>query len=385
MVVKLFCNLSKYDDKLIEILQRNPHTAQFFCTFNNSKVITDNKNNKNNKNKKGIIMNCNSKIKIYNKSDEPDKKYHQLDNYVADMKKYSRIVKPNMPSLPYKSSYQKLHTLIHWGQRKLLFSEIEFLTLYHQFGDIVVYAGSALGEHILILADMFPKLHFILVDPRKFNEDLIDVPNITLISGYLNKESAKEIKQKHNNKKILLISDIRTGLDVGKADFPSDEEVYADMKLQQSFYELLDPEWSMFKFRLPWEAKTMSYMEGEIYLQIFAAEQSSETRLIVGKNAKKKTYNAVKYDNQLYYFNTITRCQCYNHQYSVDGMDHCYDCYTEFKLLEDYYKMVGEKEFKKKVGGKTDKELVENTSRYITKILCKYGMNKFKFNYKICC
>ena len=125
MVEKLFCDLTKYDDKLIEILQRNPHTAQFFCTFNNSKVITDNKNNKNNKKQKGIIMNCDYKVKKYNKNTDPDEKYHQLDNYVADMKKYSRIVKPNTPSLPYKSSYQKLHTLIHWGQRKLLFSEIE--------------------------------------------------------------------------------------------------------------------------------------------------------------------------------------------------------------------------------------------------------------------
>ena len=55
MVVKLFCDLSKYDNKLIEILQRNPHTAQFFCTFNNSKVITDNKNNKNSKNRKVLL------------------------------------------------------------------------------------------------------------------------------------------------------------------------------------------------------------------------------------------------------------------------------------------------------------------------------------------
>lgn len=379
MTTKLFCDLSKYDNKLLEILQRNPHTGQFFCTNSNSKLLDNNDNKK----RKGIIMDADYKRHKYNKNSHPHDIYHQLDNYVANMRDYTRTIESKMPYIQYQSMYEKVMTTIHWGQRKLLFSEIEFLTLYHQDGDIVVYAGAAQGDHMLILAEMFPKLHFILVDPRKFNKDLIDISNITLISGYLNKESAKEIKQKNKNKKILLISDIRTGVDVGKTDFPTDEEVYADMKLQQSFYELLDPEWSMFKFRLPWKSKTMSYMEGKIYLQIFAGVQSSETRLIVKKNAKKKTYNAVKYDGQMYYFNTITRCQCYNHPYSVEGMDHCYDCYTEFKLLEDYYKIVGEEEFKKKIGGKTDKELVENTSRYITKILVKYAKNRFKLDYKI--
>ena len=375
---KLYCDLSKYDDKLIKILQRNPHTAQFFCTFENSKVVTDNKNI----NKKRIIVNKDYKKQIYNKND-PYKKYHQIDNYVADMKKYTRKVIPKMPELKYMPSYQKVQTVIHWGQRKLLDSEIEFLTMYHKKGDIVVYAGAAPGTHILILSEMFPKLHFILVDPREFNSILFNVPNITIINGYLNKESAKDIKKDYKNKKILLISDIRTGLDVGRADFPTDEEIYADMKLQQSFYELLDPEWSMFKFRLPWESKTMSYLEGDIYLQIFAAEQSSETRLMVGKNAKKKTYNAPKYDDQLYYFNTITRCQCYDHPYSVEGMDHCYDCYTEFLLLEEYYQKVGNKDFIKKVGGKNKKDFVEKTASYITKVLSEHGVNKFKLKYKI--
>ena len=39
-------------------------------------------------------------------------------------------------------------TARHFGQRKLLISEIEFLTMHARFNDTVVYAGAAPGTHI---------------------------------------------------------------------------------------------------------------------------------------------------------------------------------------------------------------------------------------------
>jgi hypothetical protein len=58
----------------------------------------------------------------------------------------------------------------HWGQRKLLLSEIEFLTDWAPLDrdSIVVYAGAAPGTHIAFLAEMFPRLSFVLVDPSEF-------------------------------------------------------------------------------------------------------------------------------------------------------------------------------------------------------------------------
>ena len=46
--------------------------------------------------------------------------------------------------------------MLHWGQRKLLLSEIEFLTLYAAPGDLVLYAGAAPGGHIPYLARPLP-------------------------------------------------------------------------------------------------------------------------------------------------------------------------------------------------------------------------------------
>ena len=48
-------------------------------------------------------------------------------------------------------------TVLHYGQRKLLISEIEFVVKHGVGRKIVVYVGAASGTHILILAQMFPE------------------------------------------------------------------------------------------------------------------------------------------------------------------------------------------------------------------------------------
>lgn len=77
---------------------------------------------------------------------------------VLVMNEKLRILQPDDPLLPYHKvshhvfsplylsscSWQQ-RSVIHWGQRKLLLSEIEFLTLYGEDGMWVVYAGAAPG------------------------------------------------------------------------------------------------------------------------------------------------------------------------------------------------------------------------------------------------
>lgn len=58
----------------------------------------------------------------------------------------------------------------HNGQRKLLLTEIEFMSKSPEF---IMYAGSAPNEHMPILLSMFPKHKFLLIDPNyhTFNSD----------------------------------------------------------------------------------------------------------------------------------------------------------------------------------------------------------------------
>ena len=59
----------------------------------------------------------------------------------------------------------------HWGQRKLLLTEILFFTLHGKPNTTVIYAGAAPSDHMLFLSKMFPTYHFVLVDPERWNKD----------------------------------------------------------------------------------------------------------------------------------------------------------------------------------------------------------------------
>lgn len=59
----------------------------------------------------------------------------------------------------------------HWGQRKLLLTEILFFTLHGKTNTTVIYAGAAPSDHMLFLSKMFPTYHFVLVDPERWNND----------------------------------------------------------------------------------------------------------------------------------------------------------------------------------------------------------------------
>lgn len=61
-----------------------------------------------------------------------------------------------------------MKSVAHWGQRKLLLAEVEFLTQHAQPGITCVYAGAAPGTHIEFLAQLFPEVQFVLVDPAPF-------------------------------------------------------------------------------------------------------------------------------------------------------------------------------------------------------------------------
>ena len=92
--------------------------------------------------------------------------------------KFSRVLSEDMPCVPYRRRTGETKTVIHWGQRKLLMSEIEFLTehasevpkmLFLSFyssdnnqSQWVIYAGAAPGTHINFLADMFPEVSLLL-------------------------------------------------------------------------------------------------------------------------------------------------------------------------------------------------------------------------------
>ncbi len=81
---------------------------------------------------------------------------------------FARRLEPDAPRAPYRRREQELKTVVHWGQRKLFLGELEFLTAYSTPGATVLYAGAAPGTHLRFLMELFPTLHWVLVDPGNF-------------------------------------------------------------------------------------------------------------------------------------------------------------------------------------------------------------------------
>lgn len=142
---------------------------------------------------------------------------------------------------------REVKTVEHWGQRKLLLSEIEFLTLFYERELTVVYAGAAPGKHINFMAEaLFPKMRFILIDPRDF--DAWNTRRVTIRQEYFTDEMARE----YADTRTIFISDVRVN-EAAKMDQDVREEAQLnDMYLQQGWARLLRPIATMLKFVLPY-------------------------------------------------------------------------------------------------------------------------------------
>jgi hypothetical protein len=267
---------------------------------------------------------------------------HPKMDYQVDPDFY-RVLTDTCPEKDYKKRGETVKTTVHWGQRKLLMSEIEFLTLIGKQGlhqAVVVYAGAAPGTHISYLADMFPSTHFVLVDPAPFS--IRETPFIHIINDLFTNALARELR--NDNKNIYFISDIRTADSFTDEEHVVEQKVAEDMQAQQMWHLLLDSKRSMLKFRLPWDGESSIYLNGDIYLPVWGPQSTTECRLIT--KAGDAAYSFTKYDNskyerQLSFFNQVTRHSLFRHtvdtiQARKQGLDHCYDCKAEVEILRNY-------------------------------------------------
>jgi len=253
---------------------------------------------------------------------------HDIKHYKQN--KLCRCLTINSTQRKYKPrSKNDLRTTMHWGQRKLLMTEIDFLTQYSKENDLVLYVGAAPAIHTPLLSKLFPSLRFILVDPMKFS--IHETDKIEIRQEYFTDEMAKEFI----GQDFLLICDIRVSNDEINYK-PTEDEVKMDMLIQQKWVEIMKPKFSILKFRLPWDQKTFEYLDGHITIQPWGPQSSTETRLIIDNSLEKRVWDCKIYENQMYYFNTVTRCQYYPHNIIAPGIDHCYDCSTEIMIIKNY-------------------------------------------------
>lgn len=121
----------------------------------------------------------------------------------------------------------------------------------------------------------------------------------------------------------------------------------------------------MLKFRLPWKDGITKYLKGKIYLPVWGRQTTTETRLVIDKNIDFLNYDNKKYEEQMFYFNTVTRVQYYEHNLAgIDEYDHCYDCAAENYILTNYLL-----KSKKNIDEKNIIKEIRYLSKKITKLI----------------
>ena len=295
--------------------------------------------------KSGIIITKCAKINNMISSKHNDWYCHKQILATFKPIKINRVLTAEMPQLKYKRTEKTVKYSTHWGQRKLLLTEIEFLTKYFNMIDniidvTVVYAGSAPGTHILYLSKLFPSVQFELYDQREFSNALDGCDKINTHVQYFTDDTAKLWSSK--DKPILFISDIRTGDHLTMSSNEVEHRVSSDHKWQMNWYNIIKPDYTMFKFRLPWACGKTNYLDGDIYIQPYPPATSTETRLIIGPNAHMKEYDNILYENQLFYHNSHTRNYTHdNPLIHIDDKDknflsNNFDGASEVYILQQY-------------------------------------------------
>lgn len=102
---------------------------------------------------------------------------HRTVYHYPSTKPFPVLLDDDFPAEPYRSRNADIKSAVHWGQRKLLLSEIQLLCMYCK-PDIsyhIVYAGSAPGTHLAFLDEMFACRHtWELVDPGQFDRPVLE-------------------------------------------------------------------------------------------------------------------------------------------------------------------------------------------------------------------
>lgn len=184
----------------------------------------------------------------------------------------------------------------HHGQRKLLVEEVNALTKWNPpAGSVIVYAGAAPGDKNAYLANLFPQVRLICVDPAPFNvkpvdgvtidsidnvrkmgldgmRDLImrvyaNATQVFTIQDYMTCDLAAAITDAtaQNNASLYFISDIRTERrsNTGKSE-PTSVDIMWNHSQQYNWYRIMKPVATMFKFRLPFYNEPVEWIESEI-------------------------------------------------------------------------------------------------------------------------
>lgn len=227
------------------------------------------------------------------------------------------VLSSRSESLPYRRRVGEKKRNAHWGQRKLLLTEIQFFTRFWDSARLenatVVYAGAAPGIHIPALPILFPGLTFHCYDPRPFL--IPSSPQIILHQELFTDDIARQWAGRRD---VFFLSDIRCmGPKCGTPD-EVEEGVIKDMVDQERWVRIMSPLESLLKFRLPYlttrrvasdriVGTAFRYLQGHVFLQPWTGPTSAEARLVPTVPYTLTDWDVPLYENRFFFYNSESR------------------------------------------------------------------------------
>lgn len=139
------------------------------------------------------------------KDDVMREKTDEMVRLVADVverKDHAPIYQfSDLGTLPYSKSLGIKRMGCHSGQRKLLLTEIEFLTCCAADSEFIIYVGSAPCEKLPALLEMFVDKKFLLVDPNFHTFHAPDA-KVQIVYQNVDRVSAKTVSNLRSDMKI---------------------------------------------------------------------------------------------------------------------------------------------------------------------------------------
>jgi hypothetical protein len=230
---------------------------------------------------------------------------------------------------------------------------------------------------------MFPQFTFHLYDPSPFT--INDTDKIKIFNEYFTDDVSAQYANRND---IFFLSDIRTadyktirsdvlserGITVdtdgqltgpddlirgalAEAEIRNEDQIWGDMNMQQNWVLIINPEHAFLKFRLPYSRdgndQIVRYLKGIVYLQTWAPQTSTETRLKPVRNTNGvydlADWSILEYEQWCFHHNSIVRERFFYENIftkSNDPIDYPellndYDSISEAFILKLYLQKIG--------------------------------------------
>jgi hypothetical protein len=219
---------------------------------------------------------------------------------------FSRILADDAPTAPYRRRNTEIKSVVQWSERRLFLYELEFLTAYGAIkpNTVVVYAGCAPGTRISFLAELFPDVAFVCVDPTPLDVDEALHPNVRVRNEQFNDKLARELQAgaEAEGRTLLLITHATADTPLGglvAEEYLTDTPAFDVSKMADAkrWFTLMKPAKALLKFSLPWTNDSTTYLDGDLLLPIWNPPTSTEVRLV--PNGGIRTWQHKHFEEQM--------------------------------------------------------------------------------------